>query len=84
MTGKGFPHSDISGSKHTYSSPKHIGVRPVLHRRLVPRHPPCALPRLTTVGWNETRWFLFRNPVCVSSLRYLVFKERCEQLPAQN
>ena len=27
----------------TYSSPEHIGVSPVLHRLLVPRHPPCAL-----------------------------------------
>ena len=29
------------------ASPKHIGVRPVLHRLLVPRHPPCALSNLT-------------------------------------
>ena len=43
----GFPHSEISGSKLAYSSPKHIGVRPVLHRLLVPRHPPCALSNLT-------------------------------------
>ena len=43
----GFPHSEISGSKLTYSSPKHIGVSPVLHRLLVPRHPPCALIHLT-------------------------------------
>jgi hypothetical protein len=39
----GLPHSEISGSKLTYSSPEHIGVRPVLHRLLAPRHPPCAL-----------------------------------------
>ena len=43
----GLPHSEISGSKLTYSSPKHIGVSPVLHRLLVPRHPPCALINLT-------------------------------------
>ena len=43
-----FPHSEISGSKLTYSSPKHIGVRPVLHRLLVPRHSPYALIHLTT------------------------------------
>lgn len=43
----GFPHSEISGSKLTYSSPKHIGVSPVLHRLLVPRHSPCALNNLT-------------------------------------
>ncbi|WP_234969295.1 hypothetical protein, partial [Bacillus massilinigeriensis] len=34
-------------SKLAYSSPKHIGVSPVLHRLLVPRHPPCALSNLT-------------------------------------
>lgn len=39
ITSGGFPHSEISGSKLAYSSPKHIGVRPVLHRLLVPRHP---------------------------------------------
>ena len=43
----GFPHSEIFGSKLTYSSPKHIGVSPVLLRLLVPRHPPCALSNLT-------------------------------------
>ena len=43
----GFPHSEISGSKRTYRSPKHIGVSPVLHRLLVPRHSPCALHNLT-------------------------------------
>ena len=42
ITSGGFPHSEISGSKLAYSSPKHIGVRPVLHRLLVPRHPPCT------------------------------------------
>ncbi len=43
----GFPHSEISGSKLTYSSPEHIGVSAVLRRLLVPRHPPCALSNLT-------------------------------------
>ena len=42
-SGLGFPHSGISGSQPVYGSPKHIGVRPVLHRLLAPRHPPCAL-----------------------------------------
>ena len=46
----GFPHSDIFGSSLTYSSPKLFGVRPVLHRLLVPRHPPCALIHLTGFG----------------------------------
>ena len=35
--------------KATYSSPKHIVVRHVLHQLLVPRHSPCALSNLTTI-----------------------------------
>ena len=31
----------------TYNSPKHFVVSHVLHRLLVPRHPPCALINLT-------------------------------------
>ena len=38
----GFPFGNLR-IKATYSSPKHIGVSPVLHRLLVSRHPPCAL-----------------------------------------
>ncbi len=49
----GFPHSEISGSKLTYSSPKHIGVSPVLHRLLVPRHSPCALHNLTLLSLRD-------------------------------
>jgi hypothetical protein len=37
------PHSEIRGSKLIYSSPRLIAVSHVLHRRLVPRHPPYAL-----------------------------------------
>ena len=47
ITDGGFPHSDIFGSKLTYSSPKRFAVRRVLLRLLVPRHPPCALSNLT-------------------------------------
>ena len=39
----GLPHSDISGSKHASCSPKRFVGSYVLHRLLVPRHPPCAL-----------------------------------------
>ena len=49
ITTGGFPHSEISGSKFTYNSPKHIVVRHVLHQLLVPRHSPCALNNLTTI-----------------------------------
>ena len=51
MTGvrpAGFPHSDISGSMDICSSPKLFAAYHVFHRLLVPRHPPCALIRLTT------------------------------------
>ena len=43
-----FPHSEISGSKIAYISPKHIVVCHVLHRLLMPRHPPYALINLTS------------------------------------
>ena len=42
-----FPHSDISGSMDICSSPKLFAAYHVFHRLLVPRHPPCALIRLT-------------------------------------
>ena len=43
-----FPHSEISGSMDICSSPKLIAAYHVFHRLLVPRHPPCALLRLTS------------------------------------
>ena len=46
----GFPHSEISGSKDICSSPKLFAAYHVFHRLLVPRHPPCALVRLTFSG----------------------------------
>ena len=42
------PHSEISGSKDICSSPKLFAAYHVFHRLLVPRHPPCALLRLTS------------------------------------
>ena len=44
----GFPHSDTSGSMDICSSPKLFAAYHVFHRLLVPRHPPCALFRLTS------------------------------------
>jgi hypothetical protein len=43
----GFPHSEIPGSKLVASSPRLIADCRVLHRLLLPRHPPCALIHLT-------------------------------------
>ena len=43
----GFPHSEIPGSKPACGSPRLIAACHVLHRLLLPRHPPCALSNLT-------------------------------------
>ena len=45
----GFPHSDICGSVDICSSPQLFAAYHVFLRLLVPRHPPCALLRLTTI-----------------------------------
>src|SRR5512134_2854556 len=50
MTPAGFPHSDIPGSKPVCGSPRLIAAYHVLHRLLVPRHPPCALSSLTGIS----------------------------------
>ena len=42
-----FPHSEISGSMGICSSPKLFAAYHVLHRLLVPRHPPYALISIT-------------------------------------
>ena len=43
----GFPHSDICGSMDICSSPQLFAAYHVFLRLSVPRHPPCALIRLT-------------------------------------
>ena len=43
----GFPHSEIHGSGLICSSPWLFAAYRVFLRLLVPRHPPCALVRLT-------------------------------------
>ena len=46
----GFPHSEICGSTLICSSPQLIAAYHVLHRLLMPRHSPCALFSLTSIG----------------------------------
>ena len=81
-----FPHSDISGSKLTYSSPKHFVVCHVLLQLLVPRHSPCALSNLITIfyfliWWDILMWYIRQifdfsiGLFYVSLPHYLVFKE---------
>ena len=43
----GFPHSEIRGSLDICSSPRLFAAYHVFLRLPVPRHPPCALLRLT-------------------------------------
>src|SRR6516164_4362620 len=68
MTPAGFPHSDIPGSKTVCSSPRLIAAYHVLHRLLVPRHPPCALSSLTGI----TKVL----QLCIPSVSYSIVKER--------
>jgi hypothetical protein len=47
ITPNGLPHSESSGSMRLFSSPKIFAGKRVLHRLLMPRHPPAALTSLT-------------------------------------
>ena len=49
MRPTGFPHSAIRGSQAVCASPRLIAAYRGLHRLRIPRHPPHALVRLTTV-----------------------------------
>ena len=57
----GFPHSDIRGSPDICSSPRLFAAYRVFLRLPVPRHPPCALSRLTSphAAYSVTRVLLF-------------------------
>ena len=59
----GFPHSDICGSMCICHSPQLFAAYHVFHRLLVPRHPPCALIRLTSARIHSVvcffRFFVF-------------------------
>ena len=46
----GFPHSEICGSMDICSYPQLIAACHVLLRLLMPRHSPCALLSLTSLG----------------------------------
>ena len=52
---RGFPHSEIPGSKPACGSPRLIAACHVLLRLLLPRHPPCALSSLTTKFTQHTQ-----------------------------
>jgi hypothetical protein len=50
MTVAGFPHSGITGSQPACGSPMLFAAYRALPRLSVPRHPPCALVRLTGIS----------------------------------
>jgi LSD1 subclass zinc finger protein len=83
MTPAGFPHSDIHGSTLESSSPWLFAGFHVLHRLLVPRHPPCALCSLTSLRFaalsgRKGRLFSRRKPPSVgSSSRVLSSPTNC-------
>ena len=51
----GLPHSEIRGSKPILDSPRLIAEYHVLHRLLLPRHPPNALIALDLIR-KKTNW----------------------------
>ena len=57
----GFPHSDISGSKPIPGSPKLNAGYHVLHRLLLPRHPPNALFALDLIQEEQGRSFAWTD-----------------------
>ena len=65
----GFPHSDIPGSKGALASPGLNAECHVLHRLLLPRHPPNALIALDPIqkktGPFARGRFMCLNPSCL-------------------
>src|SRR3954447_22670195 len=49
LTALGFPIRESAGHWLFSASPRLIAAVHALHRLLVPRHPPCALPILTVI-----------------------------------
>src|SRR6056297_3118537 len=60
----GLPHSEIRGSKPILSSSRLIAEYHVLHRLLLPRHPPNALLALDLIQKKQgsSRWFTGHLP----------------------
>src|ERR1700761_5185169 len=66
----GFPHSEISGSTPVCGSPKLIAACHVLHRLILPRHPPCALSSLF-IEFTRTQITLLRVSILFALLLIL-------------
>jgi hypothetical protein len=82
---RGFPHSEISGSMPACGSPKLIAACHVLHRLLLPRHPPCALSSLTTKFTRHTAASRpTRNVVIPSAARNLLSFRPARTFPSHH
>ena len=55
ITQVGLPHSEIPGSQPAGGSPGLFAAIHVLHRLLVPRHPPCALASSASRSLEHTK-----------------------------
>ena len=83
----GFPHSEISGSMDICSSPKLFAAYHVFHRLLVPRHPPCALLRLSglCIALHLPSFRLSLGSVRLPAVRFLFLffypRMSCDGLP---
>ena len=75
----GFPHSDISGSKPIPGSPKLNAGYHVLHRLLLPRHPPNALFALDLTRKEQGRWFKVAR--ILSGVKSRILTHACAQRP---
>jgi hypothetical protein len=66
MTRSGLPHSEIVGSEAASALPTLIAGNRVLHRLLVPRHPPYALSNLTkNLCWYTDTSSLITRQRCI-------------------
>ena len=57
MTGAGFPHSEIFGSKRACRSPKLIAACCVLRRLMKPRHPSIAVTGLCKRSYSRRLFY---------------------------
>ena len=87
MTALGFPIRESAGLWLFSASPRLIAAVHALHRLLVPRHPPCALPILTVITRStrkgRTRGDTRSHRPCEAVLRWhdcAVFKVRARRM----
>ncbi len=76
----GLPHSEIHGSKLILSSPWLIAEYHVLHRLLLPRHPPNALFALDLI--QKKHCFLYGRPPLLYDLEPTLTKSHTFPMPA--